>query len=501
MAATIDKDLTNAVKAARAGKPMQFALFLKGTEGQLLVGKRIPPKQIAETKRATGASSVVKGRCVGEEGTLVFYVAKEPPATLLSQFKKRLKDEAGLTCPVEIRVRADAEAEPAEGEAGATGDAAGAPSTPESPRAGWEKALAEVEPAYLQGLRDHPEKASTLRAVMAFAQGKAEKEDFPAAIAALQKLAEQLGKTPAGSGGKTAPGPEPVKPAGGDLAAQWKARLAEWTPALKAAMATKGPNAAAVGKLLAQASAFSKPGGDMAQALAKLTECHTLATAGTPPTTPAESTQPTEGQARTADLGPSTDEARWRARRKTIEEPYLKAIKEQPGNAGKLRAVLAYADGKAEARDFGKALQGLDSLDKLLQAPTAAPPPASGLVKKRKFLVDRWQRIPQEVRADLQKLKEAIEREMPGEDADELLELAEDYLDDFYGEMKEAIDEDINSGDAQYKSAITTIGDFRTKIAQEPLIQHLKTNKMKVKLSAESILLDALTEVEQALAS
>jgi len=169
-----------------------------------------------------------------------------------------------------------------------------------------------------------------------------------------------------------------------------------------------------------------------------------------------------------------------------------------------LRTILAYADGKAEAKDFAKALQGLESLDKLLQAPTAAStgtPTDGGLVKKRKFLIERWQRIPQEVRADLQQLQEAIEREMPGEDADELIDLAEDYLDDVYTEMKDAIDDDINSGDAQYKNAINTIKAFRAKIASEPLIQHLKKNQLKVKLSVESILLDALAEVEQALAS
>src|SRR5262249_16353482 len=67
----------------------------------------------------------------------------------------------------------------------------------------------------------------------------------------------------------------------GDPAAEWKAKLAEWTPAIKAALAAKGPNAAAVAKLLAQAMALSKPGGDMAQALAKLTEGRDLATGAT----------------------------------------------------------------------------------------------------------------------------------------------------------------------------------------------------------------------------
>jgi hypothetical protein len=283
MAATIDKELANALKAARGGKPMQFAFLPKGSEGKLLVDKKVPPKVIADTKKETGATSVFKGRCVAEDGTLVFYVAKEPPGPLLGQLKKRLKDDAGLTCPVEIRVKADSEAESEEGEAEAPGDTTAPPISPEDRGAEWQKALAKVEPAYLQALRDHPDKVIALRAVMGFAQGKAEKEDFPGAIAALRKLVEQLAPTRAGSESKVAPGPAAQKPAGGDPAAEWKARLAEWTPAIKEALAAKGPNAAGVGKLLAQATALAKPGGDMAQALAHLAECHKLATAGAAP--------------------------------------------------------------------------------------------------------------------------------------------------------------------------------------------------------------------------
>ena len=375
MAATIDKDLTTTLKAARGGKPMRFAFFPKGAEGKLLVGKKIPAQEIAETKKATGAGSVLKGRCVGEDGTLVFYVVKVPPGTLYGQLRKRLKDDAGLTWPIEIRVSADAEAELAEGDAEAAGGAAAAPGTPASPRAGWEKALAEVEPAYLQALRDQPDKASALRAVMGFAQGKAAKEDFAGDVAALRKLAEQLGKTPAGIGGKAAPKPEPVSleaayqrrvqeladdlkkavatgsdagkeaklrfseaqvfarkqdfaqatalldvveqqikkalagaPAGGDVAAQWKAKLAEYTPALKAALAAKGPNAAAIAKLLAQANALSKPGGNIALAIEKLTECHALATNAPPgPDLAAFQAKARQVKALIEQLGPDYD--------------------------------------------------------------------------------------------------------------------------------------------------------------------------------------------------
>lgn len=102
---------------------------------------------------------------------------------------------------------------------------------------------------------------------------------------------------------------------------------------------------------------------------------------------------------------------------------------------------------------------------------------------------------------DLKALQTVIETELPDEDADLLIELSEDYLSDFYDEMKEAIDNDINSGDPQYKNAISSIQSFRTKIDTDPLVQHLKNNTLQAKVTVDSILLNALKEVEQALAS
>jgi hypothetical protein len=107
------------------------------------------------------------------------------------------------------------------------------------------------------------------------------KKDFPPALAQLDVVEAQIRQALAGAGGGMGAEPRTTGTNNGDPAAQWRAKLAEWSPAIKAAMAAKGPNAAPIAKLLAQATALSKPGGDMAQALAKLTECHNLATAET----------------------------------------------------------------------------------------------------------------------------------------------------------------------------------------------------------------------------
>src|SRR5262249_4151727 len=126
----------------------------------------------------------------------------------------------------------------------------------------------------------------------------ARKKDFAQATALLDVVEAQIKKAlagapapgavppappppPAAPGARAGPPrPPPPPPAGGDPAAEVKAKLAEWTPAIKQALAAKGPTAADMAKLFAQATALSKPGGDPKEALAKLTECHKLATAG-----------------------------------------------------------------------------------------------------------------------------------------------------------------------------------------------------------------------------
>src|SRR5262245_18606406 len=137
MAGTIDKELVTVLKTARGGRPMQFAFLPKGAEGKLLVGKKILPKEIADTKKETGATAVFKGRCVGEDGTLVFEVVKEPPGTLLGQLKKRLKDDAGYTGPVVIRINVNAETEITEAPPPAPPVPPAATGTPDNGKAAW----------------------------------------------------------------------------------------------------------------------------------------------------------------------------------------------------------------------------------------------------------------------------------------------------------------------------------------------------------------------------
>jgi hypothetical protein len=101
----LDAELAAGLKAAK-GKRMYFAVVLKGAaDGALIVSKqKVPPGAIAEAKKKSGGSAVIKGACFGEEGKHIFEVAKEPPGTLANTLKILAKRDSGLTIHAECRV-------------------------------------------------------------------------------------------------------------------------------------------------------------------------------------------------------------------------------------------------------------------------------------------------------------------------------------------------------------------------------------------------------------
>jgi hypothetical protein len=117
MAEEKDTKLVTALRQAKQ-QPMLFAFVAKGaSEGALIVSKKkIPIKEINEAKQETGGKKVIRGRCVGEDGKMVFEVAKEPPSTLAKQLKKVIQESAGMMLQVETRVAADLEDEEEESE-------------------------------------------------------------------------------------------------------------------------------------------------------------------------------------------------------------------------------------------------------------------------------------------------------------------------------------------------------------------------------------------------
>src|SRR4051812_29045803 len=106
-----DPKLTSTLRDALK-KPISFAFVANGNDGSLLADKKkVPAAEATAARKELGGGTIIKGRCVGENGTLVFEVGKQPPATLAALIKKIIKRDAGLTHPVEIRVAADLAAE------------------------------------------------------------------------------------------------------------------------------------------------------------------------------------------------------------------------------------------------------------------------------------------------------------------------------------------------------------------------------------------------------
>jgi hypothetical protein len=374
-AADANQQLTEALKQAKRG-PMRFAFVIKGpAEGKLLVARKtIPAKEIAEAKKELGGGKVYRGRCEGEMGALVCEVAQEPPATLAKQVKALITRDAGpLFKAVEFRVVADlTEAE--EGEAPPEGVLPPSTHPPAADKAAVLKRLSALAGPYQAAVTAQGPDVARMQSLFGAVKGLLGNQNFAQAGKVLDELEPLVARAqappaeaPSGDGAArftarlkallpqiqqaqagNSPAGQEVKlraseantlarkldfaqanvllnrveallkqalgTGGADPAAEWKKNLAAWTSVIKAALAAKGPDAPVIAKLFTQASALSKPGGDMAQALAKLTECHALAAGGT-----AAPGIPKGASAEQADgTGPRTATDRWGAEREKV---------------------------------------------------------------------------------------------------------------------------------------------------------------------------------------
>ena len=183
-----DALLEQALKQARL-KKMFFAFIPKGgADGKLIVSKvKIPPKQIAETKKEIGGANPVTGKCFGgDDGSMVFQVAKAAPPTLGPALKKVIHRDSGLTIKPDVQVVADADAEEVE--------------APDPTPASAGDSLAKFT-ARLKAILPEIQKVQTSAApavaqqIKTWANQAAElagKHDFPAAFTLLDKVEAAL---------------------------------------------------------------------------------------------------------------------------------------------------------------------------------------------------------------------------------------------------------------------------------------------------------------------
>lgn len=126
---------------------------------------------------------------------------------------------------------------------------------------------------------------------------------------------------------------------------------------------------------------------------------------------------------------------------------------------------------------------------------------AEGTVRKRAFLMTRWRQIPAELKAEIDRLKDAMIEHVPEEDPADLAKSMQAKLDEFCVEMQDALDDAINAGDPGYKKSVALIDTFRVQVSSDPLVQHIMDNPFEGGTDIETVLLTAFDDMQKELAA
>lgn len=208
---------------------------------------------------------------------------------------------------------------------------------------------------------------------------------------------------------------------------------------------------------------------------------------------------------------------RYRERSREIAERLQKHLSvgftERTGDIEKIKTVFGFAQERGETQRFGSALVALENVDKLLQAAASSGAPkesdviqAGTVASRKRFVESRWQEVVQAVKVQLERLRKAIELHESSEEADELATGIEDAVEDFCDDLNRAIlavDKADEENRKPIELALKTIGDYRKRIAGDPLIQHLSDvrSELGADVDIASMLTSALDELESRLAA
>lgn len=388
-------DIKKFLKRARAATPDSALPFVYAPAkklGGLVIARSISAKhkklarEVREQnvgKKVSG-TRVFEGICYGratgdeaeddEKGKFVFQLETNPRSgmakalalTLLKQggkrFKVKVKGPQGEiddeTDADEMDVEEGGEEGEEEGKDDAQAGGVGESEAPAGPGEAWAREVAELEPLYLKGLRDLPDKASSMRAIWSFAEEKGRIRDYTAAFAATDRLRKLLGLPPvpppppkaqAGTG-RTAEAPSP------ELAA-FQRRVDELTPDVKAALQRKGPEAQDVKLRFSEANVFARKA-DFPRAGALLDEVESLLGR-------------TKGGAK-GDGDGAEPKQQFLARARAVKAELDRLAATDPGAATPLRTAYATALGHGQAERYAQALELLGDVAQKTETALAA---------------------------------------------------------------------------------------------------------------------------------
>jgi hypothetical protein len=98
----IDELLKKELKAAKKA-PRNFALVVSAKPGLIVSRTKIGGAAVKNKQKECGGGMVLRGRCFGEDGLLVFETTIKPAGGLAAKVKQLVKKTTGLTLKIELR--------------------------------------------------------------------------------------------------------------------------------------------------------------------------------------------------------------------------------------------------------------------------------------------------------------------------------------------------------------------------------------------------------------
>jgi hypothetical protein len=347
--------------------------------------------------------------------------------------------------------------------------------------------LLKLRPLVDKAVADGHAQAGKLKVQMAAALKKAQAGDSAGGTEELKTLETMLAEMSTASAEAAAKAKRPEGTADPKLA--FNARLTAMFPSIQKAMAGPPPNPDIKLKV-AEFGAFAKKG-DFGDAHAVLDAIEAMLegkqAAGTASKTTEESDDPKvrEVDALRASLQDDYDTLQRGPLSPTLREQF------QSVNNSWMAAQDATDEGQHErALQILKRIADTGTLAKLRQAMGEAPADTGRLVRQRTFMLERWAKIPPELRSQLGSLRKAVAGSGADDDPDGLVDAIEEKLDDLLEDLQDELDSAINAGSTAGLSGI------RTRFESDALVQHLRTGPGMDGNKLLKAVLDAVDEIE-----
>lgn len=210
--------------------------------------------------------------------------------------------------------------------------------------------------------------------------------------------------------------------------------------------------------------------------------------------------------------GPSVSQAEqesaaFRERQQQLEPQLLAAQRASPEKSTALGNVWTFALQQADAANFANAAKAFDRLEEAIRGILSGPAETlvpEGTVKMAKVLLSTWKQARSETLAEIEKLRTALEKQLPNEDCNSVMAKVEQHLDGFAADLDKAVYGVSSqlSEPGPVQRAQKLIAEYRNRVRRDRLIQYLNNSQRQlgVEIRVEAIFLGLFDDLETALA-